>query len=79
MSQYSTQRGGGGRFTIGYDDHTHANKGGENKQNNGSPPSCKITTYLRHGISRISKSSFKNEQTMEADCKKQAKTVYTCK
>ena len=32
---------------------------------NGSPP---LTTYLRHGISRLSKPSFKMNKTMEADC-----------
>ena len=46
---------------------------------NGSPPLAKITTYLRHRIARISKPSFKMEKTMEADCKKQAKTVCTYK
>ena len=34
-----------------------------------------LQNNIRHGISRISK-PFQNEQTMEADCKKQAKKRY---
>ena len=41
-------------------------------------PSCKITTYLRHGISRISKPSFKmNKQWKLIAKSKQKQYVHT--